>query len=268
MRSGLWLPFALALSLLAVSAPAGHAILSLGGPTGLVSVPNAHVAAPGQLDLALGYETLEVQADAFGMYGPEEDYTIWQFQALRGVSDEAEVWAAYSSIDNRLDGSAWGFGGKWQFVRQPVAVAAGISYHTVDLSTSAADADTDAWKAYVVATKDLTPNEPDLQILGTVGLMFMDVDVSAPYLGLRGPFDELLTEPFLGVELVSAGGTTAGVEYRWDDDVEPDAVLSAMLRTPLSEGAFWEIGTTNARLVGLGSEERGGIVRVIFTTEF
>jgi hypothetical protein len=266
MKGGLWALCALVVVLLAASSTAGHAIMSLGGPTGIVSVPNAQVAASGQLDLALGYESLE-------MYGYGDDYTIWQLQALRSVSDEVEVWATYSNIDDGIDGSAWGIGAKWQFVRQPNLVAAGLSYHTADVGLGqgyfparSADSDIDAWKAYVVATKDLTPNQPNLQVLGTVGLMLIDFDVSTG-LGLGGDADEQVFEPFVGVELVSAGGTTAGVEYRWDDESEADPVLSALLRTPLSEGAFWEIGTTNAHLVGLGSDERGAYVRVIFTTQ-
>ena len=266
MRNGLWALCALAVVLLAAGSTPGHAIMSLGGPTGIVSVPNAQVAASGQLDLALGYESLE-------MYGYGDDYMIWQLQALRSVSDEAEVWATYSTIDDGFDGSGWGIGGKWQFVRQPALVAAGLSYHTADAGIGQAylpvwspDADIDAWKAYVVATRDLTPNQPNLQILGTVGLMLIDFDISTG-LGLGGDVDEQVLEPFVGVELVSAGGTTAGIEYRWGDEAEADPVLSAVLRTPLSEGAFWEIGTTNADLVGLGSDERGTFVRVIFTTQ-
>lgn len=266
MRNGLWALCALAVVLLAASSTAGHAIMSLGGPTGIVSVPNAQVAASGQLDLALGYETLE-------MYGHGDDYMIWQLQALRSVSNEAEVWATYASIDNTFDGSGWGIGGKWQFVRQPALVAAGLSYHTADAAVGQAylpvwspEADIDAWKAYAVATRDLTPNQPTLQVLGTVGLMLIDFDVNSG-IGIGGDISEQVLKPFVGVELVSAGGTTAGVEYRWADDVEADPVLSAVLRTPLSEGAFWEIGTTNVDLIGLGTDERGTFVRVIFTTQ-
>jgi hypothetical protein len=266
MRKGCWMPYALAAVLLAAASTAGHAIMSLGGPTGIVSMPNAQVAASGQLDLALGYESLE-------MYGRGDDYTIWQLQALRSVSDEVEVWATYSNIDDGFDGSGWGLGGKWQFIRQPALVAAGLSYHTADVGPGqgylpvwSADSNIDAWKAYVVATRDLTPNQPNLQVLGTVGLMLIDFDVSSG-LGVGGAVDDRLLQPFVGVELVSAGGTAAGVEYRWDDESEADPVLSAVLRTPLSEGAFWEIGTTNAYLVGLGSDERGAFVRVVFTTE-
>ena len=220
MRNGLWALCALAVVLLAASSTAGHAIMSLGGPTGIVSVPNAQVAASGQLDLALGYETLE-------MYGHGDDYMIWQLQALRSVSNEAEVWATYATIDNTVDGAGWGIGGKWQFVRQPALVAAGLSYHTADAAVGQAylpvwspEADIDAWKAYVVATRDLTPNQPTLQVLGTVGLMLIDFDVNSG-IGIGRDVSEQVLKPFVGVELnlvafVDNQGAVARVRYQRD----------------------------------------------------
>jgi hypothetical protein len=83
----------------------GFSMPSLGGPTGIVSVPNALIA-PRSLEMALSYQKLttgegmydgddtvwSLQALAGSMYN--EDDTVWSLQALAGLTDKAELWAA------------------------------------------------------------------------------------------------------------------------------------------------------------------------------
>ena len=118
---------------LVVASGAAYAIPSLGGPTGIVSVPNALVAPVGQLQTALTYQSQEYVSE---MYGGEVDATYWALNLLTGVSEEAELWAAYAIVDQDSPtesetANMWGVGGKYQLAREPedqAALAIGASW--------------------------------------------------------------------------------------------------------------------------------------------
>ncbi len=263
----------LTLSLLAAlvlaASGAAYAIPSLGGPTGIVSVPNALVAPPGQLQTALTFQSME-------MYGGDVDVDYWALNVLGGVGGVAELWAAYAIADQETPtesetANMWALGGKYQFTREPedqAALAVGASLEQWSDLFGASDmyavGDLDVIKAYIVATKDFTPmttgnwewNEGTTRMLGSLGLMYMNLD---PDTG----DDFSLTRPFLGVEFVGAGGTTLGLEYRWkDDDIDAKAVFSAVLRHRFSSAIEAEIGTTNAGPSGIGLDDQDFFVRV------
>jgi hypothetical protein len=275
MRKSWWTLPLLAAFAVAAASGSGFAMPSLGGPTGIVTVPTAAVAPTGELQVALSYHSLEMYST------PSEDFTVWSLQALAGITDQAELWAAYSAVRNEQDSHIWGIGGKVQFANEPqdsAALAVGASYEkwADGMIYRAAESptapvwtgDIKLFKAYIVATKDLTPMTGEAwewssgagtRILGSLGLMYMKAD---PDEGSS----ESATRPFLGLEFVGASGTTLGLEYRWKDNtVDQDAVFSAVLRHPFSEAMTAEVGTTNAGPGGFGLDDQDFFVRLGYT---
>jgi len=255
----------LVVALLVVAGGAAFAIPSIGGPTGIVSVPTAAVAPNGELQTALTYQSQEMYT---------ADVSLWQLQALAGVSEEAELWAAYALADQ--DGptesetaNMFAFGGKMQLSSEPeddtsLAVGASIEKWS-DLYTPMGFNDVSVWKAYIVATKDFTPMaseswewsaESETRMLGSLGILYASVD---PDVGDSGS----LTRPFVGFEFIGAGGTALGLEYRWkDSDLDEKAVFSAVLTHPVSPEFEIQVGTTNAGPSGLGLDDQDIFVRV------
>lgn len=157
MSRKLWVLPVLVAVLLALGSGASFAMPSLGGPTGLVSVPNALVAPRGELQVAVGYQKVTeglvlssgsaygVDADLArklkvaqaGGTGIEfnEDFSVWGLQVLSGVADGAELWAAYQHANSDIADKIWGIGGKFQFLREPkdqAYVAIFASYQKAD----------------------------------------------------------------------------------------------------------------------------------------
>jgi hypothetical protein len=272
MKKSLWSLPVLAAVLIVAGSGSALAIPSLGGPTGIASCPNALVAPMNEVQTALTYQSLE--ADSVGMYATPEDFTVWTLQALTGVSSEAELWAAYTSVQNTEDFHAWGLGGKLQVAGDDapgspmVAVGAGYAswqdmMSSVGMYSSSCDAD--VWNAYIVATMDLTPDSGEswewssgggTQVLGSAGVMYINMDPDV------GDGDSL-TRPFVGVEFIGPEGTCLGMEYRWpDDNLDCKAVFSAVLTHPLSPALTGQIGTTNAGPGGLGLDDQDFFIRL------
>ena len=267
--------------LLTAACGVGLAIPSLDGPTGIVTVPNASVAPLGSLQTALSYQKFKMAKMATPSGTAQtEDMTAWSLQLLTGVADKAELWAAYQSISDGGDSHIWGIGGKVQLAKEPeeaASLAVGASYQkwadafVAELVTGGGMygqpvilEDAKVLKAYIVATKDFTPmttgswewNEGSTRMLGSLGLMYIDVDPDAGD-------SESLTRPFVGLEFIGAGGTTLGLEYRWkDDDLDAKAVFSAVLRHKFSREIEAEVGTTNAGPSGIGLDDQDFFVRV------
>lgn len=283
MSMRLWTLPVLAAFVIVAGSGAALAIPSLSGPTGIVSTPTAAVAPAGSLQAALSYQSLE--ASNLGAYS--EDMTAWALQALAGVSDKAELWAAYSTVRNGADSNLWGIGGKVQLAKEPedsATLAVGASYGVwKDMveSTTVYDpvshafvtglAQTDATlkSVFIVATKDLTPMSgggwewgpgAGTKMLGSVGLLYLSFDPD-----LAGAGSESLTRPFVNLEFKGTGGTDLGLEYRWkDDDVDAKAVFSAVLRHAFSPEVTGEVGTTNAAPGGFGLDDQDWFVRLAY----
>jgi len=110
MKNRLWtLPVLVAL-LTAIAACAGHAIPSLGGPTGIVALPTAEIASENQIEVVLGRQSIELGAD---------DLAAVDFKALVGFAGRAELWLAHSRINNDFDSKLLAIGGKYQLTRAP-----------------------------------------------------------------------------------------------------------------------------------------------------
>ena len=273
--------------LVAAACGAGFAIPSLGGPTGIVSVPNASIAPVKSLETALSLHNFRVVSEGAGMYGASthDDMTALSFQILTGVSDEAELWAAFQNVRDGEDSHIWGIGGKFQLAREPempVSVAVGASFQKW-IDAFAADAaaasgmygatvepDATIRKAFVVATRDLTPIKDKkwgwgpgggTRILASAGLLYLKVT--------GGGMSDSLTRPFLGLEFVSPNGATVGLEYRTkDSSIDEKAVMSAVLRYKFSPEFSAEIGTTNSSPVGTGLTDQDMFLRLGYTIPF
>jgi hypothetical protein len=278
MSKRLWTISLLATVMIAAASGLGYGMPSLAGPTGIVSVPTAAVAPEGQLQVALTFQSQEMCQEMYGT-GLEVDY--WALNGLTGVSDEAELWGAYALADQETPTASetahlWAIGGKYQLAREPedeasLAVGASLEKWSDALWANASAmygsmSDVDIVKAYIVATKDLTPMNGEAwewggetRMLGSVGVMYIDVDPDAG--------DSMsLTRPFVGLEFVGAGGTTLGMEYRWkDNDMDAKAVFSAVLCHRVSPEMELEVGTTNAGPGGLGLDDQDIFVRVGYT---
>jgi hypothetical protein len=243
---------------------------SLGGPTGIVTVPNALVA-PRSLETALSYQKLTL---AEGMYGENQDATVWSFQALGGIADTAELWGAYSTVRDEESAHMWGVGGKLALTREPqsgISLALGASYQKLRTSFAMYDenlgpfdigADEKVTKAYLVATKDLAPGAGTHTLL-SAGMMYMRARASANAFGMSSSESESLTKPFVGLEFLARHGAGLGLEYRWKDDtLDSKAVMSAVLRLPLSKEFKAEVGTTNADPAGFGMHDQNLFFRL------
>lgn len=267
MTKRLWTLPLLAAFLVVLGSGAAFAIPSLGGPTGIVTVPTANVAPANGLQTALTYQSLQ-------MYGGADDITSWTIQVLGGVSDQAELWAAYSTVSNSVDFHTWEIGGKLQLAPgndDTTRLAIGASYGSWQdvvgplAGSLAMYGDVDVLKAYIVATRDFTPmageswewsSTPTTRMLGSAGLMYISVD---PESGSS----QTLARPFVGFEFIGPEGTTLGVEYRWkDSDLDAKAVFSAVLRHPFTPALSAEIGTTNAGPGGFGLDDQDIFVRL------
>jgi hypothetical protein len=282
MTNRFWASSLLAAFVIALAGSAGLAMPSLGGPTGIVSVPTAAVAPVGELQTAITYQSRErcAMADSLGMYGGGQvDEDIWALNLLAGVSREAELWAAYAYIDQdtpteSVSADLWAFGAKYMLASEPeevcsLAIGGGYGAYSDLILGSAAGMyamvdDVDCFNLYLVATKDFTPMSDELwewegggtRILGSLGIMYIDVSPDCT------PSEDL-TELFLGLEFVGAGGTSLGLEYRFEDDVlDQDDVFSAVLSHRFDNQVELQVGTTNAGPCGLGLDDQDFFVRV------
>jgi len=275
MKNRFWTLALMMAVAIAAGSGAVFAMPSLGGPTGIVSVPNALIAPTGQLETALTYQS---QQYASSMYGGDVDATYWALNVLAGVSEEAELWAAYALVDQDMPTDSetakmWALGGKYQFTKEPedqASLAVGASWEGWSDSVLAGGSsmygvgDFDIFKAYIVATKDFTPmtgeswewTEGGVHMLGSVGLMYVKVSPD------EGD-SQSLSRPFLGLEFVGAKATSLGLEYRWkDDDIDMKSVFSAVLTYRFTPQIAAQIGTTNAGPGGIGLDDQDFFLRV------
>jgi hypothetical protein len=241
---------------------------SLGGPTGIVSMPNAVTPPARTWQAALSYQGM--RAPSSGTDQAPDDLSAWSLQAAHRLADTAELWASYSSAADHVGSRTWALGGKkmlthnmlMQSEGRGAGVAVGASYHrwghaftAGSLGDGAPTPDANATKAYAVATRVLTDGARSWSLLGSGGLMYIGLDAD-------GGRVQSLTRPFVGLQAVWVG-TVMGLEYRWDDpSIDKKPVFSAAIRQVLSDEVTAELGTTNASLVGTGLSAQRLFLRV------
>lgn len=297
MSKRLWVLPVLAAMLIVAGSGAGIAMPSLYGPTGIVTVPNAMVAPMGQVQVAGSYQRFEGTLDqafvanaldALGMYVPgDDDFSAWSIQALTGVADGAELWAAYLKDNGNFESSVWGVGGKFVIPQESadqVSVAIGASYRRLDGDAELVNAlaqyqefdnEITNLDVYLCATADLTAmGESEwaggTRVLGTLGVIYKKADAESNSDGDFGAAifeaDESLIRPYLAIEFLGEERTGLGLEYRWEDDeLDAKAVFSAVLRHEFEEGFTLELGTTNADQLGFGTDNQNWFGRIGYT---
>jgi len=275
MRMRSWMLPLLGAAFLAASSTVACAIPSLAGPTGIVMVPTAEVAPTTQWQTAVSYRSVEVTE----MY--EADASLWGLQILKGVADDAELYARYIRSTNGEDTNIWEIGGKYQISERvfqgrgfladtDIALGASLgrwvdAFGMYEMTGSYAP-DVDTFKLYAVATKQVYPLGTTVDwewgtptgtvVIGTAGLLYQSID---PDVG----GSETSLRPFVGVEIIGAGDLTLGLEYRAkDSNIEEEALYSAVLRRQFGPRTAVELGTTNASPIGLGREEQAFFLRL------
>ncbi len=123
MSKRLWVLPLLVVLLIVGLAGLAQAVSSLSGPTGVVATPTAEIAPEGLASVVLSRQSLQTSG---------EDLKNWELQALGSIAEQAEMWVAYSSIDNTFGSKLWGLGGKVQVYHAPAsatAVAVGAGWY-------------------------------------------------------------------------------------------------------------------------------------------
>ncbi len=268
----LWLSLLLSAALLAAGAVSAFAIPSLAGPTGIVNLPTANVSPTNEVQFGVGYRSVEMYTDI--------DVSLWSFQILKGVADDAELWASYQRASNGEDTDIWEFGGKYVigedlFPRTgllggtKIALGASMGRWTDAVSMYSANplfvTDVETLRAYLVATRQIIPNYTGewnweeyqgTRVFGTVGLMYLRVEPDLIE-------TDSLIEPFFGLEIMGTKNLTLAMEYRLkDSDLEDDSVFSVLLRRPFGDSTSLEFGLTNSSPIGLGQGESDVFVRL------
>jgi hypothetical protein len=226
-------------AVMALSAAGAGAYPTFSGPTGMVALPNAEVAPPGALILALDYQN------------QSGDVTLWPARAVYGIADKTEVWAGYMRASASSDStSSWNVGAKYKFATEPVqkiSLAVGGSWGKGD----ALSEDVTITNLFVVASKNIASRkaaEARISAKASLGMLWENVG---------SPIDQTLTEPFLGLELYGKKGVSLALDYRVkNSDFDAKAPFSAVVRMPLSQTRpLWaEAGFSNAAFMGLGGD--------------
>jgi hypothetical protein len=233
--TGLLVAFALL-----IGAAASWGYPSLGGTTGLVSIPSAQVVPSGALDLAIDYQKVD-------------DVRIQPMRACVGVGRGSEIWLSINEIgdgDTTID-RVWSAG-----IKRLVSIG-GLEGSSVAVGVSGGKMndgeDGTLTSAFLVSSKKMN--------FGPVEEHPIDADchIGLMWTKLGAPYHKTMLRPFIGIEFVEDNGSAFAVEYRLKDgDVDDKAPLSAVLRFPAgitSKPLFVEVGITNAAIAGLGGDD-------------
>jgi hypothetical protein len=291
MNKRLWVLPVLA-AILVASSGVGYAIPSLGGPTGVVAMPNALAAPMGNLQLAGSYQDVSADSDFsadLDLVNGLEDFGVFSLQALAGVAEGAELWAAYSRDNSDFDFATWGIGGKYVIPTETTAgtsLAIGASYRAsngdADLLTNTANPvlaafslDATVTDVYAVVTQDFASMAgsewcPGAKLLGSLGVLWKnldaDLDTTIGAVTVSESGDDSFFRPFVTVQWISADNVYLGLEYRWkDSDLDDDPVFSAVLGGTFAGNWTGEAGTTNADQIGLGGDDQNWFARLGYT---
>jgi len=158
---------ALAVAVIAGSASAARADLTLDGQTGLFINPTAEVAKKGEGEVAVNYQHTNVDV----LDGHINTYGIG---GAAGVADKLELSGNYNKIKiNSYYGDTsvndWRLGGKYQLFNQSEKgfdLAIGANYEKLDADTG----DDNHYTVYLAGTKDFNTNSNRAPIQGTLGL--------------------------------------------------------------------------------------------------
>jgi len=246
----LWL-LALLILAVVVGSSAAFSYPTLQGPTGLVLLPDANVEPRGQWTLAADY--IKVDGDkvpSFAVEGPSqylEDLNVCPIRLVWGVSNMAELWAAYTDIRDDEAVNLWSGGVKIQVHNNPatgVKVAFGGGHSSLQDDVGL---DVTADTIYGVVTKESRATG-QWRWKGSLGVMYTKFKPE----GAPEDEEEKILEPFVGLE-VTAGNLALLGEYRAKEaNVDDEAMWSAGARYMITPNLGIQAGVTNGAIFGIG----------------
>jgi hypothetical protein len=266
-------------AVLALSMAAAWAYPTLGGATGIVTLPTADVTPTGSADLAVDYQQATIDGDALsslgfgtGMYvleegkgamasfdGSDVDVKSLPARLTVGIAEKAEIWGAYDWLDTDVGtANIWSGGAKVLLMTEPAdecSLGIGGSIGRAEMF----DETLDLASAFLVLSKNISAAvSPDASVT-------TKLSVGAMWQSLGDPADIDSIRPFVGIEFITKESGTFALEYRFKDDkIDAQAPFSAVWRYPIPDmpALTVEIGTTNAAIGGLGLTDQrifGGI---------
>jgi|GEM_PF-1071664 len=179
--------------------------------TGIIGVPNGLIQEQGALFGA---------ADVVFL-----DNSLVNVRAVYGLTENLEVGAVLNLGDN----TAFGVSGKY---RLPVSPTAGM--WALGLSFADTDEGGSGFQAFIAASRTLTGDTTDMNLLGTLGATFTDFEDTS---GFR---------PFIGAQLMLPNDFEIGAEIELESGDLGDSIISVVLRKQFSSTIGGEIGLTNA----------------------
>jgi hypothetical protein len=179
--------------------------------TGIIGVPNGIIQENG---------TFIGAADIVFI----ED-TLINARVVYGLTDNLEVGA----VLNLGDDFAFGLSGKY---RLPVTPTAGA--WAIGLSFADTDEGGSGFQAFIVASRSLTGDMTNLDLLGTLGATFTDFEGTS---GFR---------PFVGAQLMLPNDFEIGGEFELEMGDFTESIISIVVRRQFSPTIGAEIGFTNA----------------------
>jgi len=277
----LWLAALLVLAVVAGSS-AAFSYPSLQGPTGLVMLPDANVEPRGSFTLAADYVNMDADArpeggEAHYPYGyvPVWDITsgwddlkIIPTRLVWGVSDKAELWAAFTDINNSDRTTEWAFGAKLQVHNDPatgVKVAVGAGYRDATYPSCGGSCHhLTSENVYAVLTKETRAQNPHhWRWKGSMGMDYTKLEPGPA--DWASAYTDTILQPFVGLE-ASSGRLSLVGEYRLRDAKIDDASLwSAAVRYKIGRRFAVEAGVTNGALFGVAAHKTSAFYGLAYT---
>jgi hypothetical protein len=251
----LWLAALLVLAVVAGSS-AAFSYPSLQGPTGLVVLPDANVEPRGSLTLAADCVNVKTEGQPVDIFiGP--DLNLTQARLVWGVSDRAELWAAYTDNDYE-ETNEWAAGFKLQVHNDPatgVKVAVGAGHYDACSDCHGLKRD----NIYAVLTKESSAQSSHrLQWKGSLGLTYTRFEHG--YYG-----EDTILQPFVGLE-VSSGPLSLVGEYRTQEAGIDDAGMwSAGARYMITPNLGLQAGVTNGAILGVAAHKSSAFYGLAYT---
>ena len=212
---------AVAVGLIATGAAGAYP--TLGGPTGLLSVPTTDIAPEESLEVAGDWANLSADGNGFVVRG------------LLGATEQVELGALYAHFSSP-SGRILGINGKLQLRTEPQSTfGLAVGAAATDPGGDRFDSDSGV-QLYAVASKDLTSRAADLASAAwrmrlNAGLMYDSAE------------DDTALRPFVGLDFTQPDGAQLMLEYQARSGHD---VSSIGLRYPLAAQLSVQAGITNA----------------------
>lgn len=243
-------------------ASAVFAYPTLGGPTGLVSLPNAEVVRNGILDVAVDYyntgnndRTFTDRAGNVFTFGSKNS---WPIRAIYGFNDTFEIGAAYVP-DAFLGKGFWDINAKWRIpvnyggwdfglgalYGQTGNATSETAFNSAGVLIDPVEEKFKATEIYLAGTGCLPLGEGVPKIFATLGVNWTQVELFDTNDGFRF---------FLGLDAVVAQNLEVLAEYQTkvSDLDEVDGLWGAAVRYAFTPAWSAQLGVSNGPIIGTG----------------